>query len=834
MSNNEGNSNRNFKKYKNNVNCCYRDNNCMRNNNNNYYGIYNNNSFYRNNNNYWSNYNFYGFNQKFFNNNYFMNYSKNIGYNYNTKQNFNTNKINLYNHNNLYYNKTNINYNNYYNNNSYKTVNNGKKENKNKANNNKEINKKLKNENNNEIKNDINKEIKNEKKKESKIKENKEIASEYEIIYKNILDFERSYSIQLNKIKELIPINELNKINISIKKKIFEKFGILEIKEDLFYKKLLETLKNIKFKLAKNILIIIYSYIQNKIIITNENEEIKNEAYEYFIHNSNKIEQGLYDKYIICFNIKNKLIKYFEKKENLLNLKSNAILLVKYLEMQNEITMKEFNIIKDNEKIDFSLINNLFHTYNRTEDELLELYNFIMAKIPKNSLPIHIFKNIFENNNFSEQLKNLLINNCLKMPENEKRTDDMYCIIFDFIEKYKLEKYFPGYKKEIFLKYLVYNFKFVNTAFNIIKNFDKDKIKTLDKSLLREILYQTNFKNIKKIILLLEYLPEEFDEVVKIYKEKNNLKYLRKIIKGINFQYNKNNKIIKKMELSNMHGHFIFKIKKFFPKQIDILIESIKNQKEFEIFFNIILRKIKNQSINQLSYIIKYAKNNGFFLPGIKNKKHKDLIQMAQNENSNIYLEQDKFGPKTDNCISYNKDEINVIFINRSLDLEQNYDLYFKNSEYIGIDTEWVESLQINVRTQTAIMQLSDYDGKNIFILDIIELVKYEKFSELFENLFKDKKFIAFDFENDLEVLPEYIYTFFKEKAIIIDIKNLYEIKYFEKCPSFSKVCEKIIGKPLCKYEQCSNWERRPLRQSQLHYAALDALLLCLVYKKIL
>ena len=57
-----------------------------------------------------------------------------------------------------------------------------------------------------------------------------------------------------------------------------------------------------------------------------------------------------------------------------------------------------------------------------------------------------------------------------------------------------------------------------------------------------------------------------------------------------------------------------------------------------------------------------------------------------------------------------------------------------------------------------------------------------------------------------------------------IDIVKLFKEKYpNETQNSLAFMTEKLIGKKISKYEQRSNWNRRPLKKTQLHYAALDA-----------
>jgi len=60
--------------------------------------------------------------------------------------------------------------------------------------------------------------------------------------------------------------------------------------------------------------------------------------------------------------------------------------------------------------------------------------------------------------------------------------------------------------------------------------------------------------------------------------------------------------------------------------------------------------------------------------------------------------------------------------------------------------------------------------------------------------------------------------------------KKVYGVEGGSRLTDIVKVMQ---GKAMCKLEQLSNWEKRPLRKSQMHYATLDAYLLTVVFKKL-
>ena len=657
-------------------------------------------------------------------------------------------------------------------------------------------------------------------------KDNKEKVLDYfkkyiikdNILNKNIL---KSYIGLFNLyslLKDFYSINRHNILSIENPKIILDLIDILDLQSIYPFKYFIKK-KKIFFEKINNFIYKLYETYNSslselielsKYLVQFKKNNLSSEIITKIL-NDNKI-LNLIDDSFKSFLIENLMINYSTLEDT--KKKEDKELLLYYI-----IIINNNNLICKGYQINFNILNEIINKaiqekeYDKIINFLLKIKNcdnidkYINKEILENifkSLPfekiVAIIKVIKNNKVLIEYLlKNNTDKNAIKLIKalnlKENEYDNKYdeiCIINFFY--YKINACFNDYF-DILIDFALINSNTFNTC-----------IKLLLRNLKKEISNDIN-NNIENNY---DSLPLNEDEEEKKENKEENI--------------NNGDKIsINNKEKGERNINDIFQ---FFKKESD----NRKYKENNETLLNIKKEKIYT--------IYHFGKNKGLNLTEkvqkIFDKEFPDNNELSLKIDFSKYIPEDKCQPHDKDCININLKTQKIIFVDNITILKENLK-FFKNSKYVGIDSEWSSSsFTVNNIENASILQLSNYCERTILIIDLIKMKDDKEFFDLFKQNFKDKIYIGYAFnKSDIEQFFDELQNMFKD-AEIIDLVDLYQNKYMEKAPALKIMCEKILGKKMCKYEQCSYWENRPLKKSQLHYAAFDAIVCVSLYKKIM
>ena len=147
------------------------------------------------------------------------------------------------------------------------------------------------------------------------------------------------------------------------------------------------------------------------------------------------------------------------------------------------------------------------------------------------------------------------------------------------------------------------------------------------------------------------------------------------------------------------------------------------------------------------------------------------------------------------------------------------------SGNFIGLDSEWRSNIFRHCDNPVSILQVASHD--QVYIIDLLVLGNEPALNEFLLQIFEgDSVKLGVSFEEDLKKIHSHykgLDACSRKMNKYIDVVDAYR-RVFKASPGgLAGVCDKVLGKSLSKYEQRSNWENRPLRRSQMHYAALDA-----------
>jgi ribonuclease D len=202
-----------------------------------------------------------------------------------------------------------------------------------------------------------------------------------------------------------------------------------------------------------------------------------------------------------------------------------------------------------------------------------------------------------------------------------------------------------------------------------------------------------------------------------------------------------------------------------------------------------------------------------------------DKFQLIENKYLvNDYIENNECLTMHD--LGFNIDNITVV---TSLDNFENIKSLIISSSKVGLDCEFKSSVIPYCTSDINLLQIAT--ETHCFIFDFDKLKKEEEIRkfcvELFEN--DNIKKIGFDLKGDIKHMISSLNMEFMFIRSLFDLYSIYEELHGEKS-ALANVVKQYLGKELDKFEQCSDWQTKPLRKGQIVYAAKDAICLVRLY----
>jgi len=162
----------------------------------------------------------------------------------------------------------------------------------------------------------------------------------------------------------------------------------------------------------------------------------------------------------------------------------------------------------------------------------------------------------------------------------------------------------------------------------------------------------------------------------------------------------------------------------------------------------------------------------------------------------------------------------------------------------VGVDMEYTPSIWFQRKID--IVQIAT--SAEVFLIDLNTLssvVGSQDFARFAEAVFEngDMVKVGCGLDNDLRMLSKSnfvgLHTVVENRKSIVDFGTagshlLALLDLPGHTRGLSGFCEVLLGKPLSKVDQVSDWGRRPLRLQQIYYAALDAYVGLEIYLKLI